>query len=388
MSQISRRRFLKMGASAAGFAAASQALGNTPDGIVRAAAPAAPVAIGRCRTYDYTAIKSSLSSLFDLLGNVATLVNGKFVVIKVIAHPPDDIDSLDQFMTYDTHPEVVKAAARLFLDAGATHVTVTESVYRTSGGAADFAWVGYDTASFETELGASNITFRNCRNREGYPDYADRPVGPGSYLYDFFRLNRVFDFADTDGVFVSIAKMKNHQIAGVTLALKNLFGMAPCAWYGQDAYSEGSTQYRGNAFHNAYSSYTGRNANGSFGGAGENVPRVITDLNRARPIHFAILDGITLCHGSEGPWTRTPMGIASPGLLLAGANPVCVDAVGCGVMGYDPQAADYQYPWANGKNHLALGTEKEVGTNDLSQIEVRGISIADARYDIPPTPDT
>ena len=70
-----------------------------------------------------------------------------------------------------------------------------------------------------------------------------------------------------------------------------------------------------------------------------------------------------------------------------GMNPGSETAI-LSLLGYDPQGADYRYPWVIGKNHIALGAEKEIGTNDLSQIEVRGLSIADVRYDIPPTHDT
>jgi len=380
MPAITRRTFLQTGIAAIGASAAGAA--------VRSDLPTAPVAIDRCRKYEPALLRESLASLFDALGDVASLVSGKSVVIKVVAHPPSNIDSLNSFLCYNSHPEVVKAAARLFLDAGATRVTVTENIYSTLGGKADFAAMGYDTAAFESELGAARVVFRNCRNREGAAAYADRPVGAASYVYDFFRLNPVFDFADADGVFVSIAKMKNHQIAGVTLALKNLFGMAPSAWYGQATQNENSTSSRGGGFHNAEPTYTGRNSHASYGGAGDNVPRVIVDLNRARPIHLAILDGITMVYGSEGPWTRTPMGVAAPGLLLAGRNPVCVDAVATAVMGYDPLGPDYRFPWPEGCNHLALAAAKGIGTNDPALIEVRGVPIADARYDLPPTPNT
>lgn len=390
MDLVSRRDFLKLGASAAGFSAVSSVWGKAggrPPG--KLDPPNAPVAIGRCRTYDYANVKSSLSSLFGLLGNVDTLVSGKQVVIKVVGHWQAEIDSLDEFMCYNSHPEVVKAAAKLFLERGASHVTVVENVYTTQTGESAFAGFGWDVASFQAELGASNITFRNTRNREGYPDYVDRPTASGAYLYDSFRLNRVYDVENLagGGVFVSLAKMKNHQIAGLTLAMKNLFGMAPSSWYGQAAQDENSTNSRGGSFHDANAGYPGRNANAAGPQAGDNVPRVIVDLNRARPIHLAILDGIVLAHGGEGPWKRKHLGIAAPGLLLAGTNALNVDSVAAAVMGYDPQAPDYTFPWANGRNHLALAAAKGMGTNDAGQIEVRGLPIADVRYDIPPTED-
>jgi len=390
MSQVSRRQFLQASAAAAAGFSALPAIGAAvASGRVKLAPPNAPVAIGRCRTYQYAAVKASLANLFDLLGNVTSLVSGKHVVIKVIAHPLADVDLLNQFMTYDTHPEVVKAAAKLFLEGGASHVTVVENIYSQLGGAADFTAMGYDVGSFQSELGASFISFRNTRNLEGETTYVDLPVGSGAYLYDFFRLNRIYDVEHLagGGLFVSIAKMKNHQIAGLTLAMKNLFGMAPSSQYGQKPPSESSTNSRTDGFHNAAAGYPGRNANPAGARAGDNIPRVIVDLNRARPIHLAILDGIVMAHGGEGPWNRSHLGIASPGVLLAGCNPLNVDSVAAAVMGYNPQAPDYQFPWPNACNHLRLAAERGLGTNDAGQIEVRGLSIAEARYDLPPTRD-
>jgi len=57
-----------------------------------------------------------------------------------------------------------------------------------------------------------------------------------------------FDFnhsyADTD-VLVSLAKLKNHVTAGVTLCMKNLFGITPNSLYGSEAGSEDALDGRG-----------------------------------------------------------------------------------------------------------------------------------------------
>ena len=43
-------------------------------------------------------------------------------------------------------------------------------------------------------------------------------------MFDTYVLNRVFEDADE---VVSIAKMKNHVFMGITLTMKNLFGLPP-----------------------------------------------------------------------------------------------------------------------------------------------------------------
>ena len=108
------------------------------------------------------------------------------------------------------------------------------------------------------------------------------------------------------------------------------------------------------------------------------VPRVIADLCRARPIDLAIVEGVETIVGGDGPWRRN-VNPAQPGIILAGRNPVCTDAVCTAVMGYDP-TADHGEPPFPGENHLRLLSEAGVGTIDVDQIEIVGMSLSDAAY--------
>jgi uncharacterized protein (DUF362 family) len=128
--------------------------------------------------------------------------------------------------------------------------------------------------------------------------------------------------------FISVAKIKCHWIAGVTLSMKNLFGLAPLQHYRRDA----QDTYR-SLFHGAESE------------TGARVPRIVRDLNRARPIHLSLLDGIKTVEGGEGPWIESMAPIA-PGVLIAGKNPVAADAVATAVMGFDPRGSYPQAPAA------------------------------------------
>jgi hypothetical protein len=80
--------------------------------------------------------------------------------------------------------------------------------------------------------------------------------------------------------------------------------------------------------------------------------------------------------GGEGPWIPGVEAMR-PRLVLAGLNPVTTDAVCAAVMGYNPQADHFAFPF-QGENHLKLLAFAGVGTNDLSRIEVRGLSIREA----------
>ena len=113
------------------------------------------------------------------------------------------------------------------------------------------------------------------------------------------------------------------------------------------------------------------------------VPRIVTDICAARPIHLAIIDGITAMSGGEGPWCSDagPLKFTTPGLLIAGLNPVSTDAVATAVMGYaNPRATRGTKPFPHCDNHILLAEQAGLGSADLAQIDVRGLSIEKARY--------
>ena len=81
----------------------------------------------------------------------------------------------------------------------------------------------------------------------------------------------------------------------------------------------------------------------------------------------------------EGPWIRG-VKIVKPGILIAGLNPVCTDAVATAAMGYNPRATRGTAPFETCDNLLLLAEAHGVGTTDLKRIEVRGVPIDQALY--------
>jgi uncharacterized protein (DUF362 family) len=94
-------------------------------------------------------------------------------------------------------------------------------------------------------------------------------------------------------------------------------------------------------------------------------------------MHLTITDGIMGQTSHMKPDDTTQ--VVGPGVLIAGTNPVCTDAVGTAVMGHDPQAASHTMPFYNGDNQLALAAAKGLGTNNLSEIEIIGEAINNVR---------
>ena len=118
--------------------------------------------------------------------------------------------------------------------------------------------------------------------------------------------------------------------------------------------------------------------------AGYRLPRIAIDLVGARPVDLAIVDGIeTQAAAAEGltpPAASRAIRVVTPGLLVAGFNPVCTDAVATALMGFDPAADRGTPPFERGDSTLKLAEEAGIGTRDLARIEVVGGSIDALRF--------
>jgi len=103
---------------------------------------------------------------------------------------------------------------------------------------------------------------------------------------------------------ISVPVLKAHTLAGVTLSLKNMMGLAPPAHYQQ------GSGWKKAAFHHR-------------------IHEAIADLNRYRLPDFTLLDASVGMAESHlwGATCQPPVG-----LLAAGSDPVAIDAWGCGML--------------------------------------------------------
>ena len=118
------------------------------------------------------------------------------------------------------------------------------------------------------------------------------------------------------------------------------------------------------------------------GDTGSRLPRILLDLNRARPIHLAVIDGVMTGEGGEAP--RGSFKAVQPGVLVAGKNPVATDAVSAAVMSFDPTVEPPMAPFLRGDNYLNLASDLGLGTNKLDEIEVVGEKIQAVKYPFEP----
>jgi hypothetical protein len=118
--------------------------------------------------------------------------------------------------------------------------------------------------------------------------------------------------------------------------------------------------------------------------SGYRLPRILVDIVKARPIHLAIIDGIetqTAVETAAAPEdVKRTVKLVKPGVLLAGLNPVCTDAVAAAVMGLDPMADKGKAPFELCDSTLRLAEEAGIGTRDVSKIEVAGTPVAKLRF--------
>ena len=343
--------------------------------------PDAKVAVTVCRSYG-PEVKRALAQTFDLLGGIGGLVRNKTVTVKINLTGTDFSPFMGRTVgeTYMTHYSTAWALADLVFEAGARRVRFVESTTSRAELAASLALADWDIKALQA-LGA--VEFENTRNLGNEKHYAHLPVPSGGHMFSAFDFNH--SYADTD-VMVSLAKLKQHVTAGVTLSMKNLFGITPNSLYGTEAGSEDALEGRG-VLHSPVGferiKLPGLKAGINSVDATWRVPRIVADICSARPIHLAIIDGITSMSGGEGPWCREagPLKLTSPGVLISGLNPVSTDAVGTAIMGFDdPRALRGTTPFHFCDNHLLLAEQAGVGTADLEQIEVRGLPIEKARY--------
>jgi uncharacterized protein (DUF362 family) len=382
---LPRRGLLRstLGASLAGAAGPLAAR-------LAAAAPVAPatpinlgdakVAIAPCKGYGAKEVRAAYDSCFDLLGGVGRLVKGKTVTIKLNLTGTKFTAFLDRPVgeTFMTHETTAHALAGALFKAGAKRIVFVESTQSKDPLEGSLAEAGWDVNALSA---TGDVQYENTRNLGSSNTYAHIKVPTGGLMFSAFDVNR--RYVDTD-VMVSLCKMKNHLTAGVTLAMKNMFGITPNALYGDDAGREDATRGRG-PLHNRNDDVKlpGLKPGDMPNDAMWRVPRIIVDEIAARPLHLSVIDGITSMSGGEGPWCgrARPLKVTTPGVLIVGLNGVSTDAVGTAVMGYDdPRAARGKKPFDNCDNHLLMAEQARLGTADLTKIDVRGLPIAKARY--------
>ena len=221
-------------------------------GLLKAApaAPTAPVSIAKCDTYDGDLV-ATLTSMYDQLGGLDRIVRNKTVTIKLnlTGSPGLRFKGKPLGVTHYTHPKLVGAAAHLMGQAGANRIRFVESAWASGGPLEEYMLdSGWNVRALLSRR--PGVEMENTNNLGKGKSYSRFKVPGKAYMYPAYDLNHAYE--DTD-VFMSMAKLKNHETCGVTLSLKNCFGMSPASIYGDNAGvdepNESPTSGRGAVFH-------------------------------------------------------------------------------------------------------------------------------------------
>jgi uncharacterized protein (DUF362 family) len=104
----------------------------------------------------------------------------------------------------------------------------------------------------------------------------------------------------------------------------------------------------------------------------EALSRWITDIYSLNPADFAVMDGLRgMANGPEPSWGGGDYAVDAKDmrLIMASRDAVALDTVEALVMGCDPAAIPYLY----------MAADAGFGTDDASEITVRGKSIEDVK---------
>jgi len=278
----------------------------------------ADVFVGKAAGYSVDLV-SVISAGLAELGITRRQIRGKRVLLK-----PNLVETAVGQAHINTHPALVVAAAEAFrrLDAAGAFVAEGQGHRRDS-------WLVLDESGTGQALAEAGLAFVDLNHDDV------EPVTNGGNWTNLAQLYLPKTLRSAD-ILVSMPKLKTHHWAGVTCAMKNLFGVMPGVVYG----------WPKNVLHWAGISHS------------------ILDINATVRPALAIVDGVVGMDG-DGPIMGSPKPV---GAVIIGSNLPAVDATGVRLMGLSPYGVRYLTE-ASGR----LGPIHE------HNIRQRGESIADLR---------
>jgi len=390
---ITRRDWLTLSGLAVGAMAVRPAEarpGEEPRAVSQG--PVEPVSVAKVRSYDED-LTARFRQMFDQIGGIGSQVKGKTVGIKVNLTGGGRFPGYTVGETHWVHPRVVGAVVAAFGALGAKRIRILEGVESRKPGYKledKLLSGGWDVAAIRNA--APLVEFEDTDRLGEGKQYSLLKVGSKPYVFPAFQLNHSYEDCD---FFVSLGKMKNHEEMGITICIKNLFGITPVGLYGgrEPIFHYGQVQ--------APSGAPAEIDPKSNRYEGWRLPRILVDILGARPVDLAIADGISATVGGEGPWVLGSRPV-HPGLLVVGRNVVNTDTVAAATMGYNPRAGRHEAPYRvfkNPKDHppeqchpvdetfqyadnmMLLAEAVGLGSADLKKIDVRGVPIQEAMFD-------
>ncbi len=279
----------------------------------------AQAAIVKSRSYNNDHVYKDIKSAVDLLGGINRFVKkGNKVLLKpnlLSAKPPE--------AGITTHPAVIKAVAKLVIDAGGTPF-IGDS---PGGRSINFEKVAAVTGMKQAagELGIELVEFRNA---------IELSATNGGI---FKKLNVAKEAVDAD-VIINLPKLKTHVQMFLTLGVKNMFGCIIGLQKAQWHFKAGVDR--------------------------KYFAAMLLELYSLLKPSLTIVDGIVAMEG-DGPGSGGKL--RNLGLVFAGSDAVALDTVICNALGVKNEELPI----------LAAAKEKGIGITEMEKIDVLGERLED-----------
>lgn len=274
------------------------------------------VAVEKCADYDDAQIAAALEAVMAALGGLAEFVKpGNRVLLKLnllADFPPEK--------AVTTHPTLVRAVIRAVQALGATPVIGDSPAGKVT------------TASFAKLLqitGIQQVIDETQCELVSFEDDLQEISSPTARVFKKFIVTSAPSKAD---VVIALPKLKTHQLAYYTGAVKLLYGYLP-----------GLSKVE-------YHLHAGKNS--------DNFAELLLDLYEMLTPHLVIMDAVVAMEGA-GPSHGTPRNM---GLLIASASGTALDFLCTYLIGLKPLAV----PTVRGAH------QRGIGPGRLDEITVHG----------------
>ncbi|KPJ48948.1 MAG: hypothetical protein AMJ41_03885 [candidate division Zixibacteria bacterium DG_27] len=275
------------------------------------------VSILKCKDYRLDDVYEVVKKSLDNLGGLGRFVKpGQRVLLN-----PNLLAAKGPERAITTHPMIVIAVARQLQELGC-EVFIGDS----PGGATQGVNRVWNNTQMSDAAAAVGATLVNFETSGVYEKWANG---------NLYRLSKpLFDF----DLVISLPKLKTHVLTLMTGAIKNNFGAVPGV--------------RKAEYHKKFPK-------------ADDFSAMLVDIFSVVKPTLYLMDAILSMEG-DGPSSGKPKTL---GLLLASTDGVAMDAVAASIMGFKPG----QIPTTK------IASERGLGTDDLSRIEIIGERLSEAK---------
>ncbi len=266
-------------------------------------------------------IEKAVCKALDLI-NARRLMSkeGMKILLK-----PNILMGKDPERAVTTHPEIVRAMIKWLKQFNPAKITVGESSGTSNPGATTQA---FDKSGIKAVCEQESVDWTPFEGTERKKYQVPNPL-----VLEEFYSSPLLEDAD---LIINLPKIKTHWQCLLTCCIKNMFGTMIL---GNKAKTHAKFPN-----HNAFSS-------------------ALADIYSVSAPQLTVIDGF-LCQEGKGPSQGE---IVRMDLIMAGFDPVALDATVSKIIGFDPEEV----------HHIAKAEEKGLGTSNLKDIEFLGESISE-----------